>query len=322
MEYKIDLKDKKILYELDKNSRQSASQIAKKIKLSKNSVINRIKQMQTAGIIKGFHALIDSGKLGYISFRLYINLMNASINKEKEILEFLRKNSIITWLASSDGKYNIVAVGITKSIYDINALWDQLLQKYVNYFGERLITINIRSTHFSRAYLIHGEKNIHELLTAASSSQISLDKTDKELIHILSENARMPIIEIARKLRLTEKTIISRIKSLEKQGIIVAYRTIFDREKIGYQYFKVSFILVRLTPKRANQLQEYVRNHSNVICREETLGGDDFEVDLEVMNISELREIIADMREKFGDIILDYQILHIYKEHKDLFFHP
>jgi len=321
-EFKIDVKDRKILYELDRDSRQSASQIARKTQLSKNSVIYRIEQMKKEGIIKHFYTVIDSGKLGYISFRLYINLMNATLKKEQEIINFLKSSKIVTWLASTDGKYNIGAVGFTKNLYEINDLWDKLLEKYVNYFGERLITLNIRSTHFSRAYLIGGSKNVYELITANSLDAAKMDKTDQELIHILTENARMPVIEIAQKLRVTEKTVISRIKNLEKKGIIIAYRTILDRDKIGYRYFKVSFILTSLTKEKSKEFQEYIRSHPNIICREETLGGDDFEIDLEVKNIKELREVIADIREKFGEIIVDYQILHIYEEHKNLFFHP
>ena len=43
---KFDLKDRKILFELDTNSRQSFHEIAKKVGLSKDSVIYRINKLQ------------------------------------------------------------------------------------------------------------------------------------------------------------------------------------------------------------------------------------------------------------------------------------
>ena len=73
---KLDLKDCKILYELDINSRQSYHKIAKKVGLSKDSIIYRINKLQESGIIKQFHTVIDVGKLGFISFRLYLKLQN------------------------------------------------------------------------------------------------------------------------------------------------------------------------------------------------------------------------------------------------------
>ena len=51
---KLDLKDKKILYELDRNSRQSNKQIAKKVGLSEQVVGNRIRRLQEWGIIEYF----------------------------------------------------------------------------------------------------------------------------------------------------------------------------------------------------------------------------------------------------------------------------
>jgi len=46
MTYELDLKDKKILYELDINSRQPNSEIAKKVGLSKQIVGLRIKKLE------------------------------------------------------------------------------------------------------------------------------------------------------------------------------------------------------------------------------------------------------------------------------------
>ena len=41
----MDLKDKKLLYELDKNSRQSSAQISKNIRLNKNTTNFRINKL-------------------------------------------------------------------------------------------------------------------------------------------------------------------------------------------------------------------------------------------------------------------------------------
>jgi len=42
---KLDLKDRKILHELDKNSRQSFRIIGRKVSLSKDVVANRVKKL-------------------------------------------------------------------------------------------------------------------------------------------------------------------------------------------------------------------------------------------------------------------------------------
>ena len=46
-----------------------------------------------------------------------------------------------------------------------------------------------------------------------------LDTLDNEIIHLLTENGRMPIGEMAKKLNVTSPTIRNRIKDLEKSGL-------------------------------------------------------------------------------------------------------
>ena len=48
---KLDLKDRKILYQLELNCRQSNTQIGKKVGLSKDVITYRIKRMEEKGII-------------------------------------------------------------------------------------------------------------------------------------------------------------------------------------------------------------------------------------------------------------------------------
>ena len=141
---------------------------------------------------------------------------------------------------------------------------------------------------------------------------------DHNLIKILAKNARKPIFEMAETLKVTAKTIITRIKNLEKRRIIVGYGTIIDLNKIGYQNFRVSFILFRLTSQRMKSLKDYANNDPNIVYDEEAMGGDDYEIEIQVKDMSHLRAIINDLKHKFADIIQDYKVLHIFEEHKQI----
>ncbi len=48
----------------------------------------------------------------------------------------------------------------------------------------------------------------------------NLDTLDNEIIGLLTENGRMPIGEMAKRLNVTAPTIRSRIKNLEKKGLL------------------------------------------------------------------------------------------------------
>ena len=84
----IDIKDRRILYQLDLDSRQSFRSIGKKVGLSKDSVASRVQKLQQNRIIKGFYTVIDYSKLGYSSYRIYLVFQNTNPNIEKEIIKY------------------------------------------------------------------------------------------------------------------------------------------------------------------------------------------------------------------------------------------
>jgi len=261
----LDLKDRKIMYELDINSRQSYHEIAKKVGLSKDSVIYRIKKLQEDGIIKQFHTIIDVGKLGFTSFRLYLKLQNTTPEKEAEIIEFLKKQKIVTWIVSIDGEYDLGMWIVTKSIKEMNELWKELLEKYVNYLDKRWLTIFTRVSYFPRAYLLEKKQNFDEYVFITEPEEIDLDQKDIELLKFIAPDSRISVLDLSKKLKITPKTVSSRIKELERKKVIVGYRTLFDLEKLGYQYFKLHISLHNVTEDKIKLFRGYGRSPPNVV---------------------------------------------------------
>ncbi|MEW9503164.1 Lrp/AsnC family transcriptional regulator [Jeotgalibacillus marinus] len=62
---KIDQIDKRILNELNQNSRMSMRELGKRINMSSPAVNERVKQMESFGVIKGYTLNIDHEKAGY-----------------------------------------------------------------------------------------------------------------------------------------------------------------------------------------------------------------------------------------------------------------
>ncbi len=58
----------------------------------------------------------------------------------------------------------------------------------------------------------------------------------KEILEILESNPRIPLKEIATMTGSTEAAVASKIKEMEKKGIIRKYKTVIDWEKAGEEY--------------------------------------------------------------------------------------
>jgi Lrp/AsnC family transcriptional regulator, leucine-responsive regulatory protein len=60
----LDRASRQILAELQRDARQTVQQLADKVGLSATPCWKRIKQMEAAGVIQGYTALVDRGKVG------------------------------------------------------------------------------------------------------------------------------------------------------------------------------------------------------------------------------------------------------------------
>ncbi|MEM2338294.1 MAG: AsnC family transcriptional regulator, partial [Candidatus Bathyarchaeia archaeon] len=47
-----------------------------------------------------------------------------------------------------------------------------------------------------------------------------IDEVDQKILKLLQEDARLPFLEIAQKLRLSESTIRKRVQALKEKGVI------------------------------------------------------------------------------------------------------
>ena len=81
---KLDDIDKKILYELQKSGRESASNIAEKINVSVPTITERIRKLQELGVITGFQAVVDPSAIG-LDVMAIITIISGSSQHYKDV---------------------------------------------------------------------------------------------------------------------------------------------------------------------------------------------------------------------------------------------
>ncbi len=62
--YALDGIDRQVLDELQRDSKRSLKEIGQQVGLSAPSVMERVRKLEGAGIIRGYHALLDARKVG------------------------------------------------------------------------------------------------------------------------------------------------------------------------------------------------------------------------------------------------------------------
>lgn len=84
-----------------------------------------------------------------------------------------------------------------------------------------------------------------------------IDPIDRQLLNLLTENARAPVAELGRKLGLSRTTVQSRIERLERRGIITGYtaRLSDEHEKGQVKAHMLITALTKLAPKVEAELR-------------------------------------------------------------------
>jgi len=294
---KLDLKDKKLLYELDRNCRQSNSEIGRKIRVNKNTVSYKIKRLEDEQVISSYYAVIDNSKLGYFSFRSYLKFFNTKPEQEREVINWLVNDKRVGVVARIETVYDFIFMIWVKDVYEFDKFWLEFKKKFRKYFWNEKVDVFTSVYHFKRKYLLKGEKQeSYEFI--GENEIVEYDNLDLKILRLLAKNARMPLIEISEKLKTPPRTISFRIKKLEKNKVIQGYRVNINLKKIGYEYYKINMILDDF--ENYNKLFEFANNHPNITYFDRTLSNLDFEIDVEVKNKEELLKLLAEVKSKFN----------------------
>jgi Lrp/AsnC family transcriptional regulator for asnA, asnC and gidA len=311
----LDAKDKKILLELDRNSRQPLSAIAKKVGLSKEVVNYRIRRLIEKGVIKGFHAVIDTSKIGYTIYRLFIKFQNVTPEKEKEITEHFKSHPAVGWIAAYEGFYDLAILFWAKDIYEFREMYDQAINKYGTFFQDHFISIVTAIYHFKHNYLFDS-KDYSEAIIGGKKELADIDGTDTEILKLLAEDGRRTTLDMGKLVGASPNTIKYRIKKLVENNVIVAFNTMIDTSVLGYQHYKVFLKLQNMNKQVKNQLIEYLRLNKNTIYITEAMGLADLEFEIQVKSSLELHDMIRELRRTFPENIRDCDPGLVFKEHR------
>ncbi len=79
----MDSKDERILQELSTDGRISNAELAKRVALSPSSCLRRVQELERSGVIRGYRAILDAGRLG-LGFTAYVAVGIADHSKSSQ----------------------------------------------------------------------------------------------------------------------------------------------------------------------------------------------------------------------------------------------
>lgn len=110
----MDIIDYRILACLKENSRENATNIGAKINLSTSAVIERIKKLESSGLIEGYTTIINQSALGReIMAFIYVSLEHPKYNEN--FIRLVKENSSIAECHYIAGDFDFILKVITQT---------------------------------------------------------------------------------------------------------------------------------------------------------------------------------------------------------------
>ncbi|MEK6836374.1 MAG: Lrp/AsnC family transcriptional regulator [Nanoarchaeota archaeon] len=314
----LKLMEKKILEGMDFHAREPISIIARRLKMSKQRVIYNINKLEKEGIIQGYYADINPSKLGITIYLIYLTFQKISTEKEETFINHLN-NSLLSLNVSTQGKWDHSFAILAKDIYEFREKYSTIMKSYEQYIKDKRITLVTDFWYYQQRF-DNEEKREHSAMNGPST-KMSLDNIDNKILRMLGENARISLLELSEHTKLTPNAVRSRIKSLEKNKVILSYRVMINYNKIGKLHYRIFFFL-KNDLKRQEELRGFLGNILEVISITKTEGYADIEIRLITKDLDDFHRIITNIRRLFSDIINEYEPLLYYKFHKSLNYYP
>ena len=309
----LDKKDMLLLYLLDINGRMSHSKLARKAGISKQLVKYRIGRLEKNGLIRGYFAMIDSSKLGYTTFRLYIKFRNVTPDRKKEIIDYLKKQKPIWAVIVLSGKWDIAAGIAVKDIYGYYDVWEDILRLFLDNIADYKVSVYSPICHYSKSYLIGKEDDLKPRIMGGNM-KVAFDDIDIRILSVLSKDARMPLVKICTRIKQSAQSVSRRIKQLEKKNIILGYRAMIDVEKLGYEFYKAE---IRLSSyDKIKKIEYFCQRHPNIYQIDNTIGGETLEIEFHVKSLKQMLLIIEEIELYFGKMIDWFDYIRVISEEK------
>ena len=122
---------------------------------------------------------------------------------------------------------------------------------------------------------------------------MQLTAKDRELLALLSENARIPVATIAKRLSLSRTTVQARLERLEREGVIAGYGV-----RLSETYASTlirAHILITIEPKALSQVTASLEKLQAVTALYSVSGAFDLIAMIAAPSIAELDAVIDEI---------------------------
>ncbi len=310
---KLDLLDKKILCKLDLDCRTPASKIAKNLNISKETVNFRIRRLIRNNYIKSFYPIIDTGLINKFFFKIFIKFKELHPERKNEILTYISKINNMAQVLVLEGRYDIQLFYLASQHKELF----QLMEKINSFCGKDIKekeSMIVESLHRFNLKLYNDQKEDVQIISKDNDKSYKLDQISLNVLKQITEDAKRPILEIAKNLEISPQLAQYHLRKLIKDRVILSKNIAINYELLNKQHYHITIQVNdhKVIPK----LIEFFKSTKKSIFATKMIGFYDISSELMVKDNEELRETLDQLNLQFHNEINTVDVLLIFDEFK------
>ncbi len=331
----LDDLDRRLMYEMDLNSRQPLSKFSKRLHISVQRLDYRLRSLERRGVILGYPTVVDLCKLGtHHYFICCIRTYRMSGREQDERLRFIAKDDDCTLAYRCEGAWDAIVGTVAKDVFAAKVTFSRLLGPMAQRIRAKIIYTDMRIYNYGRRYMleagtgqreagaadIFNERKRQYKVTGGPSEAVPHSELDLSILRILSADARTPSVKIAKSTGASPETVVHHIRRMERDGIIEGYTTLLDPCKYGYQFNRITVELASIDETRLHEITEYMKRFPNMFRLIELFEIDGFMMDIVSNTYDEMEHVLSEFRDRYREYIDGMDLNRITKIYKATYF--
>lgn len=297
----LDKYDRRILYELDVNGRETIKNIAKKLGKGKEFVEYRIKRMKQKGIYEGDFLVLDTSKLGLSTYTLYLQVSDSKY--VQKIADFLRLKPQVWGLDRIIGQYQLYTRLYVRHVEEVEKLLELISQKYGKVVMKHRLLQVYESVSLAHNYLFTERRFVHHDKVRFASKAINLNAKEIRMLQVLYQTPRASLNKIATSIGCSFARTKALYNRLVEEEVILYIRPSVESHKLHYLHRHITLKLKFSGRSHLREISCYLRSLRAARIIYHTLGAYDLTGRFVFSSLEEFNHFNEELYSKFGNYI-------------------
>ena len=302
----MDKIDQKLIQELDKNPRATLTKLSKKLRTSQQVVDYRIKRLKEKTITQ-FGTVLNLRALDKKPYRVFFTF-NSNINySDEKILDYFKSKEGIYSAARIGGKYDFQILVLSDSFNEYEKFINDIHDKFPGIIRGYDSCYAIDHCIYKYKFM---SKDYSEMKYGSNEKMIQIDETDRLILSEIKNNCRYSSVTLGNKIGITYKTVLNRIKNLEKNKIILGYRV--KCKFPDKMLFLVLFTYKNYSQQKEKEVLRYIKENDQITSSSRLFGKWNLLLYAYVDDNKQLQKTLMEIRDKF-EVLNNFEILPVFE---------